>query len=364
MLVLDDLSMSDPRDPRTCLIVDMLTKNIPMIREVHDYLQAAGMNPGIYDSNIAGLAWQAAVPDAVKQGQLSELIARIVEKAPAFGTKLEERLQGLRSKQPWYHDDNPYASSLVGHGDLHAVIDREKLRNGLRDLARDDSRILLVSGKPRSGKSHTWVLMRHLRDAKKLTGEHRFVRVTTHGLAGEATGDEVTGEALASELADKLGLNIWLNPSGELADARARKLVNMIVGNYPQNDGVTRWIILDGLDRPGVQDSARDVAKRLITLVAEEELPQTRLIVTGLDTLGLTVGYAVPVEQIQAIDKKQVREFLVDVAKHLNRVLAPVDLDAYVAEILGTGKRRRDLYQVEQAVLQRVKSWTEVQHDE
>ena len=101
---------------------------------------------------------------------------------------------------------------------------------------------------------------------------NRFVRVTTHTWSGE-----VSGEDLALSLADKLGLDIKLTPSRELDDARIRKILDMVIGRYPQGDGITRWIILDGLDRPGVQNSARDMAKRLITLVDEGELPQTRL---------------------------------------------------------------------------------------
>ncbi len=174
---------------------------------------------------------------------------------------------------------------------------------------------------------------------------------STHAWSGE-----VTGEDLACSLADKLGLNLELRPSKEHPDARIRKLLDLMVGQYPQGDGVVRWIVLDGLDRPGVQDSARDLAKRLITLVDENELPQTRLIVTGLDLLGLTVGYTVRVEEIPTIDATLVRSFLADVAMHLGCTLTPGELDRYVVQVLGTGERR-DLRNIEKSVVQAVKSW-------
>ena len=60
----------------------------------------------------------------------------------------------------------------------------------------------------------------------------------------------------------------------------------MIVGRYPR-DRLIRWIVLDGLDRPLVQETARDVARQLIVLVSDGDLPDTRLVITGFDTLGL-----------------------------------------------------------------------------
>jgi hypothetical protein len=201
------------------------------------------------------------------------------------------------------------------------------------------------------------VLVDHLRNAGKLIGKHWFVRVTTHAWSGE-----VTGEELACSLADKLGLNIKLTPSRELDDARVRKLLDLIVGQYPQDDGVTRWIVLDGLDRPGVQNSARDMAKRLITLVDEDELPHTRLIVTGLDVLGLTDGYTVQIEEIPSIDKTLVRSFLGEAAVRLGRTVSSEELDACVVEVLGTEEVSRDLRDVEEAVVQLVKSWVGMRH--
>jgi hypothetical protein len=356
---LDDPSLASLKDPRTRLIIELLTESVYDPSRVTAVLEAAGLKPGRYPLERACLTWQAAVPDAAKQQHLSELIARVVDEIPAFGKKLEGRLQDQRSKRPWYYTDNPYAARFVGPGASHAVIDREDLRSGLHDLVEGEYRALLVSGKARSGKSHSWVLITHLRDEGCLDDQHRLVRVSMDDMVDV---DEVTGEALASRLADMLGLNIALTPSGELADARARKLVDMIVGRYPQGDGVTRWIILDGLDRPGVLESARDVAKRLIKLVIDGDLPQTRLIVTGLDNVGLTV--TVQVERIPVINADRVRSFLADVAEHLGRDIDPEKLDACVAEVLGKGEPPRDLYEIEQAVVQLAKGWAGGRHDE
>jgi hypothetical protein len=358
---LDDPSLANLRDPRTKLIIDMLSGSVWETGRIAAFLQAAGLSPADYSFETAKLAWIAAVPDAAKKGRLSELLARVIEEAPAFGGKLEDSLERLRSGRDWYYNDDPYTSGFVGLHAGHAVIDRAGLRNGLRDLATDNYRILVVSGKAGSGKTHSWLLLAHLRDAGRLTGEHRFVLVTAHDWEGR----EVTGEDLVRALVDKLGLNIDLAPSAELDDARSRKFLDKLVGNYPSRDGITWWIMLDGLDLPGVQKSARDVAKRLITMIGRYELRDTRLIVTGLDDAGVTIGDAVPVEEIPAMDKNLVRTFLEEVAGHLGHAVTSEELDAGVAEVLGQGEPPRSLKDVEKAVVALVQThWADGgQHD-
>ena len=148
------------------------------------------------------------------------------------------------ARRLWYEHDDPYTSGFVGLRADRAVINRVRLRQGLRQLATEQYRILLITGAERSGKSHSWDLVQHLRDARKLPGQHRFIKVSTHEWAGK-----VTGVDLARSLNNKLDLGINLMPSGELDEALIRKFLESIVGRFPQDD-ITRWIILDGLDRP------------------------------------------------------------------------------------------------------------------
>jgi hypothetical protein len=361
MIALNDPFLEDAADQRTRLIIDMLARVIYGNR-IADLLKTAGLSPGDYKiMQSAKIVWAEAVPDAARRGKLAKLIDRVRDEEPAFGPELERRWQDLAPpgrEYAWYHDDDPYACLFVGLRASRAVIDRVELRKGLKRLAADDYRILVISGEPRSGKSHSWLLLEHLRDAGKLTGANRFVRVTTHTWSGE-----VTGEDLARSLVDKLGLDIRLTPSRELEDARVRKLLDLTVGHYPDDD-VTRWILLDGLDRPGVQDSARDVAKRLITLVEEGELQRTRLIVTGLDLLGLTAGYSVQTEEIPPISETLVRSFFDAVATHLGCPIAAEELDGYVAEVFGPDGAPRDLREIERAVVDLARTrWAQEAHD-
>ncbi|MEV6925057.1 hypothetical protein AB0M46_11225 [Dactylosporangium sp. NPDC051485] len=341
----DDLVYADLRHPRTELLIDLLARTV-YGDAVPLALERAGLNPGIYPLGTAWLAWTHAVPDAFQQGRLGALVDAVSELKPAFRRELDRRLEQAPGAG-WYRHADPFAWCFVGPRTVRAVIDRYELRASLRQLARADYWVLVVHGPPRSGKSHTWLLLEHLRSAGGLAG-HRFARVTTHYWTGE-----VTGPAFAESLAAKLGLDVDLTPSGELDDAWVRKFLDRLVGAYP-DDGATRWIILDGLDRPGVQQSARDLARGLIARVEDAELPHTRLVVTGLDPFGLPGRHAVRVEEIPAIDGAVLRRFLADVAGHLGRDTTGAELDACVAEILGPGPQPPDLALVEESVVRLV----------
>lgn len=351
MLTYDDPAFGELTDPRVRLLIDLLSRNI-FGDQIPVALGSAGLSAGDYPLTPAKLAWTNVVPDAARLGKLGALVGVVSASRPALARELERQMSQLL--QPvagggWYRHDDPYEYSFVGLRTARAVIDRIGLRSGLRELAEDQYWVLVVHGQPRSGKSHTWLLVDHLRTAGKLVGVNRFVRVTTHNWSGE-----VTGEAITQSLAAKLGLSIDLASSGELDDARVRKFLDHLVGVYPGGDGITRWIILDGLDRPGVQEGVRDLARGLIQLVEDGELPQTRLIVTGLETLGLHVGYAVRTEEIPAIDRALLRAFLTDVAKHLGRTTCDGELEEWIAEILGPGPQPRDLSEVEASVVRLV----------
>lgn len=352
MISLDDLELGGLSDPRTRLIAELLTRKVYFQNAISAAMEAGGLCPGKYPLTVAQLAWDTAVPDAVREHKLDALLRPVIHGDAAFGLELEQRLSELAGPTgagAWYPCSDPYHCGFIGPGASRAVIDRKKLRDGLRYLADEEYRVLVVCGPSGSGKTHSWRLLDHLRQAGKLTG-HRCVRVTTHTW-GNA---EVTGEMVAQALTDRLGLDIRLASSGELEDARARKILDKLVGQYPA-DGVARWIVLDGLDRPRVRDSARDVGRQLITMVDGGDLPDTRLVVTGFDELLSDDGGSVLTEQIPAINEVLVRLFLTDAATRLGRDVEAAELDAHVASVLGAGGAPLNLGEIERAVVRLVK---------
>jgi hypothetical protein len=338
-------------DPRTRIIAEILTKTIYHEEAIADAITGAGLVPGDYLPNVAKLAWVQAVPDVIREHRLDALVGAVGAHDPAFGATLEARLKpllGMPGVGGWYPCHDPFYCGFVGPGAGRALIDRAGLRGGLHDLAVDDYRVLVVYGPSGSGKTHSWRLIDHLRQAGKLTG-HKCVRVSTHKW-GNA---EVTGEMVAQSLADRLGLEIRPAGSGELEDARARKLLDLITGKYPA-DGVTRWIVIDGLDRPRVRDSARDVGRDLITMVADGELENTRLVITGFDAGWIGDSGSVRFETIPAIDAALVRAFLTDTATRLGRPVGAAELHAHVTEVLG-GDPAPTLAEIEDAIVRLVK---------
>jgi hypothetical protein len=306
------------------------------------------------------VAWTAAVPDAAEQCKLDELVACVAEDNRAFRTELEQRMLPLLALpgggRTWYRCDDPFACGFVGPGAGRAVIDRQELRQRLQDLLAEEYRVLIVTGQPGTGKTHSWQLIDHLQQAAAMMASHRFVRVPTHDMRGE-----VSGKDLALKLALKLGMRLGLDIGPDVRDAQVSDsdILDTIVGHYP-HDGVTRWIVLDGLDRPLVKECARDAARYLIALVSDGELPKTRLIITGFDTLGFAVPGSYQVERIPPIDETLVSTFLATVASHLGCRTSPEELAALAAEVVEAGGSPLSLREVETAVVQLVKKrWAE-----
>lgn len=355
MIAFDDPSVTSSIEA-VKLIARTLSRKLYLQPAIVDAIEGAGLSPDDYRLEVEPkYIWAGVVPDAVEKGKLAALIAYVSKSDPAFRAELERQLLALRAaRRRWYEHDDPYTSGFVGLRADRAVIDRAGLREGLELLADEQYSVLLITGAERSGKTHSWLLVQHLRDAKKLRGLHRFVKVSTH----DWTGD-VTGVDLAGSLNDKLNLGINLISSDELQDAMIRKFLDSIVGRYPQDD-ITRWIVLDGLDRPGVQASARDLGKGLVKLVDGGELPQTRLIVTGLDPFSLQNGSNVTKEAIPPIDESLVRAFLSSVAEELGRPATEAELGRCLAELFPGQTPQRDLTELEQEVVRLVKeSWAQ-----
>ena len=355
MLAFDDPSVTSSSEA-VKLIARTLSRKLYKQAAIVDALEGAGLSPDDYRLEVeAKYIWAGVVPDAIRQGKLAALIDYVSKDDPAFRAELERQLLAQRAaRRRWYEHDDPYTSGFVGLRADRAVIDRAGLREGLELLADEQYSVLLITGAERSGKTHSWLLVQHLRDAKKLPGLHRFVKVSTH----DWTGD-VTGVDLADSLNNRLDLGINLISSDELQDAMVRKFLDSIVGRYPQDD-IIRWIVLDGLDRPSVQDSARDLGKGLVKLVDDGQLPQTRLIVTGLDPFSLQDGSNVTKEAIPPIDEDLVRAFLSGVAEQLGRTATDAELRRCLAELFPGQTPQRDLTELEREVVRLVKeSWAQ-----
>jgi hypothetical protein len=95
MAALNDPGLADGSDPRSRLIVDLLTKTVYRRDTVEASLETAGLSPGDYPAETARGTWTAAVPDAAWKEKLSALIDAVVAEQSAFGPELERQLRSL-----------------------------------------------------------------------------------------------------------------------------------------------------------------------------------------------------------------------------------------------------------------------------
>ena len=354
MISLDALRLKGPNDLRTKAIVELLARTIYDKDDIARALEDANISPGEITWGKAAIAWREVIPLAARENKLDALIEAINKKNPAFGVRLEEVLRPLLATTGvWYPCHDPYYCGFFGPGATTAMIDRDGLRSGLQNLANDQYRVFIVSGERKSGKSHSWLLIDHVRQAGKLEG-HECVCVSTHDWGA---GTKVTGAMVVQAIADQLNLKVGATGSDELGEARTRKLLNLLTGQYPKSDGVTRWIVVDGLDRDEAINAvdAKDVALKLIPMVNTNRLPETRLVITGFDPLWLPSRRQILFETIPALDRERVSAFLTAAAGHLGQDVDPKSLATHVTEVLDAGGASRDLELIEDAVVRLVK---------
>jgi hypothetical protein len=323
------LSSQAPSDLQVAAIADLLAERSYGRQVIERALEGAGLSPLDYRLDYpARLLWREITGDAARKGRLEALLANVSIADAALSGALERRLDSAA----WYQCRDPYYCCFFGPGLKTAMIDRAELRRGLGDLAKDEYRVLVVCGARGSGKTHSWRLIEHLSQRGMPLAGHKCIRVTTHAWG---SGTRVTSEMVAREVADLLDVNVEAMGGSELLQARTRKILTLLTARYPA-DGVLRWIILDGLDREEAidADDAKDVALPLITKVADGELPDTRLVITGFDPLWLQTRRATAFEAIPPIGWDLVRAFLADTSAHLGRPVGPGELDALATTVL------------------------------
>jgi hypothetical protein len=323
------LPSQGPSDPQVAAIADLLAERSYGQQLIERALDGAGLSPLDYRLDYpARLLWREIVGHATGRDRLEALITCVSMADAALGGALERRLDS----SGWYQCGDPYYCCLFGPGLKTAMIDRAGLRSGLANLAQDEYRVLVVSGERGSGKTHSWRLIEHLSQKGGPLAGHKCIRVSTHAWG---SGTRVTSEMVAQEVADLLDLNVEAMGGSELPQARTRKILTLLTARYPA-DGILRWIVLDGLDREEAidADDAKDVALPLIRKVADGELPDTRLVITGFDPLWLPARRATTVEAIPPIGWDLVRAFLADASAHLGRPVGAAELDAFATTVL------------------------------
>lgn len=296
----------------------------PVCREI-------GMDPsGFCWRDPARLLWPAVTRDAADAGQLDSLIRKVRERRPALAAEFDAILNAELPSHSWYYCADPFKSRLVGPGNRMAVLDRDGLRAGLVALALQDYPVLAIQGPAGSGRSYTKRILQHV----ATHAAHRWKLVIID--AEEHLPDPAHAGDLFRALAAKLHLPFTVNADELTEDtAKARETVNAFVGTFSHClPRARRWIFLDSLDRQRVQPDLHAAVGHLARDIADGQLDDTRLILTGhpgdfapdvLDVLRR--------EEIAEITEPQVRAFFRSIALDIDRTLEPGDLVQLVADV-------------------------------
>lgn len=286
-------------------------------REVEDIVAESGIAPA--DVNWAQPSieqWRDVVSLALRTGKfrdLHDVIAGRLVGVPEVGSRLDE-LSRLVLSEPyggssWYHSvDPPWLARLVGPYAQRAVFDRRDLRSFCESMIHGMPVVFIV-GEPRSGKSHSWHLIRHV------AAEKRYEAILVDVADAARYSRHYTAISLIRDIADQLGVALDI-PNDTEGNSPPRCLLNKLFGRLPE-DGKRRWLFIDGVDRPNVTESAQVLVGKLAEAVERTERQGIQLAVTG---------YAEPLtqnlpgagfERIKPIGRPEIELFFRDTAAHL-----------------------------------------------
>jgi Effector-associated domain 1 len=232
---------------------------------------------------LAGIAWTGRMEDvwpellhkAAGQRLLRTLISRIAAHPEGgaigvLGPLLAEPVGTAANRVGTASD--AYGLHLLGGAQVpRPFIDRVELRRLLRQFTEQDAeRVLVVTGEKRTGKSYSWHLIRHI--GFSVTGVEPF-RIDLGDWVGPPMGPYDVMESVAMRLALD-----GMPPRESLAqeDAQAWKLRVWFLGQMRRLE-VPCWLVLDGLDRAPLTESARRLIIAIVEATKNNEAGRLRI---------------------------------------------------------------------------------------
>ena len=320
---------------RGAALVDLLVTAYPADYQMRALVTDLGMSQGVMPASMnVGLMWFELAQTMHQSRTLRRAAGLLVAKNPA----LAERVAELLADDPGTIDGNPadpfQVALLPGRRPL---IDRRDLRTTLKDFLDYNLPVFVVRGESRTGKTYSLQLILHV------TAAMRDVLVVHVDFSQAATGDSAA--ALVAKLRSRLGLSQPGDSDGDSTRTRsALDQVDQLVGTYRFSDQMRRIIVIDGLNRTGLQADVNQLAAMLITEVINRQLPRTQLVLTGYaGEVDPAYGDLVAKEDVLTITSTHIRSYFEDLI--LGRALADDELNDLVAEALSGQGDIEDLAQ-------------------
>lgn len=247
---------------------------------------------------------------AKNEGWLYKLLAEAAEQRPndAVITGLRDSLAPLSADlaDPW--------RAFVVNG--QPLVDRYPTRDAVKDLDDDKSRILVVFGKPTTGKTHiaNLIVWRAAEQAD------RIVSIDLAELWGRASTAQrrLTPRDLAERFCDQLKIDYGIIPPNDEQDSRwAIVFCDRLQG---QISGAARcWVVIDEFNKVPVSQQVADLIKEFARRVSTA-LPNVRLVLLGFaDTLPTNVEPGVLREELPYLLEADIKDFFADLYTSIGR---------------------------------------------
>jgi Effector-associated domain 1 len=242
---------------------------------------------------------------AQAEGWLLELVKQVRRDVPG-----DPQLQLLESELvplvPPHHVDSFEMCCLAGN---RVMVDRDDLRASLKVLSTPlGRRIMVVTGRKNSGKSHSGQLISYLRDVR---GNFSLALIDLAEYGRMLGADAIVQPRdIAEDLVDQLGYRF--KPAKPPTDAQWSRWVYDFCRKFAAHamrDGRCCWVVIDGFGSVVLPQPTLDLIKGLAVKI-DRSLTKLRLILLGYgDSFPPCVLPQVELENIGPIGVREVTTF-------------------------------------------------------
>jgi hypothetical protein len=306
---------------RSRLLCELLVEGYASDSAMRGLVKSLGLGLGIMPEDAKlGVRWYTLATDLHRMGLLRRAAEELIRQSPVLADRVNRLLED-DPPDPGNPPDRYQAHLLSGRRPL---IDRVDLRYALRLFLTEQRPVLLVRGDPRTGKSYSFQLLLHVTDGWD------GVDVVHADFSAATEGDDA--RALMTKLRSRLGLPRLQPADDPTTPVRsAGGLVDDLVGDYRQLAPLRRIIVIDGLNRPDLQNDVHQVAAALIREVINRGLPQAQIVLTGYSgDIDPALSELIIAERLLTLTETEVREFFEGLM--LDRQLKAEEINELVTE--------------------------------
>lgn len=300
------------------------------VERVKTFAQGAGVV-------MASITWQNRMEDvwpellqkAAETRKLRALV-KVVADHPnsAAHAGLFQRL--LAETAPAAEATPPHLLPLLGAGGRRPFIDRDDLRTLVMELVDGTSRVLVVTGPGRSGKSYSWYLIAHVSER---LGSFSPYPVDLSSWVGPPAGPVDVMREVANLLNWELPA---VDPTAQ-EDTHARILGTWFVGRV-RKETEQCWLVFDGLNTATMTDAALRMIESIAVAAERQQAGDLRVVlIAHTRPLPEDVDPFALRETISLIGVTQIRTFFTKVAAAAGQRVDEPGLDLLMTELLGPG---------------------------